>query len=366
MSVAAALTGMVVCLLSAGLVTMAARGMRYFVWSSRLKTKPKPDKVRGCPNGDDLILMGIEVASRLRAGMPATSAWSRAWSPFGPASNVAMDSVGVPLPLENLAHSSRAKELDRSAAQVMVGACRFSSLSGAPLADVLEQIAAGMADGLSARRAQERALAGPQMSARILTILPLLAIVGGEILGAGSVAWLVGTAPGRLCLVIGAGLLVAGHLFSARLIKRARSRAADQLLATTLCDLARAGLSAGAPIPRVLRVLGQTNDMDELVVTANSLVLGADWEQAWCQADSRIELLSRSLQPAWEDGISPALLLKIGVQQARTRQLATVEEDAAKLEVKLVFPLGLMLLPAFVVLGIVPVVFALIGGQIVW
>lgn len=62
------------------------------------------------------------------------------------------------------------------------------------------------------------------------------------------------------------------------------------------------------------------------------------------------------LQPAWEQGASPVPLLLRGASRTRKRHTQAAIEAAEKLGVRLVIPLGVCLLPAFFVLGIVPVV----------
>lgn len=363
MSVAGALQGLTICTAALVLILISGRVANYYLWRRRLHPKREAHKAEQCLDGDALVLIGIEVAARLRAGMPTKRAWQKAWERFSSSANMEFDEAGLPEPLLELAAQTR-RELDRSAAEAMVGACRFSYYCGAPLADVLEQITQGISDNLTARRAQDRAFAGPKMSARILTALPIIAVLGGQALGAGSIYWLLTAGVGRVCLVVGLGLLAAGHGVSVRLIEAGRLKAKDQLLATTLCDLARAGLTAGVPIPTVLSILGQTGGVESLETTSKTLLLGASWEDAWDPGDARTELLSSALQPCWEDGVSPTNLLRVSVEQSRSRHLASVEEDAAKLEVKLVFPLGLLLLPSFIALGIIPIIFALINGQL--
>lgn len=62
------------------------------------------------------------------------------------------------------------------------------------------------------------------------------------------------------------------------------------------------------------------------------------------------------LRPGWEDGASPTALLVGTAAALRAGRRAADEEAAERLAVRLVVPLGLCHLPAFVVLGIAPVV----------
>ena len=62
------------------------------------------------------------------------------------------------------------------------------------------------------------------------------------------------------------------------------------------------------------------------------------------------------LRPGWEDGASPGPLLAATAASLRAGRQARDREAAERLAVRLVLPLGLCHLPAFIILGIVPVV----------
>ena len=82
--------------------------------------------------------------------------------------------------------------------------------TGAPLAPVLEQVARGLRDQLAGDRAVAVALAGSRSTARLLAALPLIGLAMGAGLGVSPVGFLLDTPVGRVCLVLGLGLEVAG------------------------------------------------------------------------------------------------------------------------------------------------------------
>jgi pilus assembly protein TadC len=116
-----------------------------------------------------------------------------------------------------------------------------------------------------------------------------------------------------------------------------------------LLDLAGAVLASGSSVPTALRVLGEALTgvgnralAASLTSAGELLVLGAGWEEAW-------------------EGAPPGAMVLADCLQLRARALRAdaareAEEAAAKLGVRLVLPLGLCFLPAFILLGIVPVV----------
>lgn len=328
---------------------------------------------------NDLALMALEVSSRLRAGGNLASAWEQTWNRNGKDSFQGIEVSGAPKNLlatqssksggvhgrtwQRFVRAADRLDLAESGSAAIVAACRFSFLSGAPLADVLEQVAEGLVQATRGREAQDRAFTGPRLAARVLTSLPFLAIVLGELLGLGSVAWFFAGGIGTAALVCGLTLSAMGHLISQGMIARARERTKDEMEATILCDLAGAGLTAGASIPAVLKSLGRARGDKEWVRISEELVMGSTWAEAWDPLPARAHLLRRGLQVGWEEGVSPLILLTHLAAESRERHVALAEEEAARLTVKLVIPLGLFLLPAFVFLGILPAVFALMNGQ---
>lgn len=328
------------------------------------------DRRRGLTAGE-LSQIALEVAASLRAGAPLDQAWERTWRRSGGSAYLGLTEDGAPknllpggVPPSRLPWGNRDDvRVSDTAGNAIVAACRFSFEVGAPLAEVLELVVEGINQVLQSLAAQRRAFTGPQLSANVLTALPVGAVFGGELLGFGGTAWLLGTAAGRVALLVGVGLLAAGRVLSFQLIRRAREEVDGQLDATFLCDLARSGLTAGVSIPGVLGGIGAARGDAELSRIAKELVMDADWEEVWDPLPAQSALLERGLRASWEEGISPLRILAHLSAGTRERAAEVAEEQAGKLAVKLVVPLGLFLLPAFVVLGVLPVVVSLFGEQ---
>jgi len=132
-----------------------------------------------------------------------------------------------------------------------------------------------------------------------------------------------------------------------------------------LLELLAAALDAGLPIPWALRlVAGVASEpireaLDKVVA---GLQMGASWEHAWEGAGGvrQAEQIQEALSFAALTGAPAAPLLFAEARQRRRQQQRDAEKRAAALGVKLVVPLGLCSLPAFVCLGIVPVVVAMV------
>lgn len=148
-------------------------------------------------------------------------------------------------------------------------------------------------------------------------------------------------------------------LKSAAIPKRAAS-----IDPAVILDLASAGLAAGSSIPRVLSALATACREPRLAQVSRALIFGVAWEAAWSllrqnsQSPEWAKYLSQALEPAWKDGVAPGALLKGAGIRVRAEKDQRARQAAQKLSVRLVVPLGICQLPAFILLGIVPVILA--------
>lgn len=139
--------------------------------------------------------------------------------------------------------------------------------------------------------------------------------------------------------------------------------------AAVLLDIVRSAIVAGASVPSALDALARAlphRQGKALAQVVTALQLGASWTEAWRDAPGEHDGIRRALEPAWTGGVSPVPLLRQAAATIRARRTARAREAAARLGVRLVLPLGLCLLPAFVLLGLVPVLLStgtqLFGG----
>lgn len=135
-----------------------------------------------------------------------------------------------------------------------------------------------------------------------------------------------------------------------------------------LClDLLAAALASGQPVGAAVRTVGQALDSalgQALQWVGGALQLGAPVEQAWPElADddlaAELEVLRGLLGVSLVAGGQAGAVLRAGADAARRRRRRDNEARIARLPVRMVLPLGLCALPAFVAVGVVPVVVSL-------
>jgi hypothetical protein len=143
--------------------------------------------------------------------------------------------------------------------------------------------------------------------------------------------------------------------------------------AAVLVELAEAALRSGGSIPGTLIALGEAVGGADGVALARAgsvLVLGGSWDEAWPAPEARhtpggaLATLAEALEPAWVDGVAAGAVLRRAADRVRAGRSRYAREAAARLGVRLVLPLGLCYLPAFVLLGLVPVALATGSGLV--
>lgn len=123
------------------------------------------------------------------------------------------------------------------------------------------------------------------------------------------------------------------------------------------CELVAVLLASGSSVPDSLAMLGEATGEDG-VVAARLLRWGAEWPEATEEIPGRWLGVVEPLRAAWVSGVDPGPALRTTAATWRARRAARAREAAERLAVRLVLPLGLCLLPAFILLGLVPVALA--------
>jgi Flp pilus assembly protein TadB len=125
------------------------------------------------------------------------------------------------------------------------------------------------------------------------------------------------------------------------------------LLVATLA----AGAAPGEALERVLRVSGAPTD-EELRIWVARLRLGADPVTVWSSMARHPELgrLGAALQRSAESGAPVVDALSRLATELRAAHRAEVEARVRQVEVKASVPLATCLLPAFILIGVVPLV----------
>lgn len=177
----------------------------------------------GARHSPDLGMIVAEVSTRLRAGATVEAAWTLTLSRAGIADSADIDSNGVPAALRAMRKGwwlgkNRVVSLGVPPA---VAVCRMSSLTGAPVAEVLDACAEGISEATEAAAARRAALAGPVTSARMLALLPGLGVLLGLAIGVDPLGFLLGTSMGKILLLLGAFIEVIGIAWVRAMVKRA-------------------------------------------------------------------------------------------------------------------------------------------------
>lgn len=249
---------------------------------------------------------------------------------------------------------------------------RMSESAGAPLATSLERAAEYAEERIDALLGRQSALAAPRATGRILSWLPLLGLGLGVLMGSDPVGVLTGSILGALTGLLGLGLAFAGRRWTAALVHRAEVESAagsggDQTSnvppvdTALVLELLAAQLRAGLAPLAALGALSEALNSRPLHTVCQRLQMGSGWGSAWSgSAAGTFGELRDALAPAYTGGApSTALLLSLA-DAHRLSERRAAERAAGKLSVALVVPLGLCSLPAFICLGIVPILISLL------
>lgn len=226
---------------------------------------------------------------------------------------------------------------------------RVAEHTGAPVATTLRALARALRRSAASDRAVRVALAGPRASARVVLALPVFGLLLGSTWGAGAVQALVGTPIGWTCCTVAAGLVLLGRTWTARLVRRATP---DGHVPGILLDAWAVAVSGGGSWAAGGRAV-QT----AFARTTTAVPSGPRRREE--------EQLREVLGLAQCAGVPAAALLRAAAEDVRDDAAAAGLEAAERLAVRLVLPLGVCVLPAFVLVGVVPVVVGVLSSTVV-
>lgn len=271
-----------------------------------------------------------------------------------------------------LENSTRMRPHSRERLHDLQLSLRMSESAGAPLATSMERAAEHAEERIDALLGRQSALAAPRATGRILSWLPLLGLGLGVLMGSDPVGVLTGSVLGALTGLLGLGLAFAGRRWTAALVHRAEvesaaSNGAEQTSnmppvdTALVLELLAAQLRAGLAPLAALGTLAEALNSRPLHTVCQRLQMGSGWGSAWSgSAAGTFGELRDALAPAYTGGApSTALLLSLA-DAHRLSEHRAAERAAGKLSVALVVPLGLCSLPAFICLGIVPILISLL------
>ena len=216
----------------------------------------------------------------------------------------------------------------------LAAAWEIATTVGAPLAEVLRMISETLRDAASAADDVRIALAEPAGTARLLLWMPFAGLLLGFALGFDTIGVIVGNPIGAACVLAGLALVVAARLWTGRLLRRASPPRDTPGMRAELVAVALAG---GASVDRALRL-----------VAASSAATGGE------------ERIAAVLEHSRTAGVPAAELLRAAAAQDRHSARVQGRLRAAKLSTQLLIPLGVCTLPAFLLLGVAPLLLSVL------
>ena len=272
----------------------------------------------------------LRVAVLLQAGIvPA-----RAWAHIAETGDMVAEAVraeverGVPVPRAIAERGGVWREIG--------SAWRVAETVGAPLAESLRGLAAALRDAQESADEVRVALAEPAGTARLMGWLPFVAVLLGIALGFDTLRVLVSTPPGVACTIAGLACVLCSHRWTASLVSRA---GAPTGIPGLHAELLAIGLSGGVSIDRAKAIVGEPpSGLGDAVAVDATLAL------------------SRSA------GVPAVELLRASASLARHRARTDGRLRAARLSSRLLLPLGVCTLPAFLLLGVAPMLLSILSS----
>ncbi|HEU0257558.1 MAG TPA: hypothetical protein VFQ96_06945, partial [Microbacteriaceae bacterium] len=284
--------------------------------------------------------MAERLAVLLSAGIAPAAAWRHVARSREAASAARAAMAGGDVGAALLLASREAGAAAQDAWAALAATWRVAVASGAPPATSLRALASSIRALGKVRRQAGTALAGPAATARMVLVMPAVAVVLGALLGFGTVATLVTTVPGFLCLALAVALILAAARWNRRMVRRAAPREKAPGLAL---DLLAVAMSGGVSVDKARRLVSRSLPAR---LAASRAELGA--------AEDILRLASAAGAPAAE-------LLRGEAAARRLAAVVTAERDAVRLSVRLMLPLGLCVLPAFMLVGVLPLLFSILS-----
>ncbi len=254
-----------------------------------------------------------------------------------PAAVVGVEPARIPAAIASAA--AALPQLESQAWRGLAAAWAVATDAGSPLAPSLTSYARSLRALTQAQRDVTVALAGPVATARIVMVLPIVGLLFGLALGFDTLRTLTTTPPGWVCLGAGGLGLVVAHRWNRRLVLAAQPADATPGL---YLDLAAIAVAGGGSLDRAVEAVRASGQRYGVQVG---------------DLDTVLDLSRRAGVPAGE-------LLRSEAEEVRRAARSHAQENAAALAVRLMLPLGLCILPAFMALGVIPLLITVISSTV--
>ncbi len=283
---------------------------------------------RGSTGATDAATSVQTLAVLLQAGAAPVIAWRHLAEADDPQARAVVDRLDRGVPLLEAIEAEGGAWIDLAAAW------EIATTVGAPLAEVLRMIAETLRDSEAAADDVRIALAEPAGTARLLLWMPFAGVLLGFALGFDTIGVIFGNVLGAACVTVGLLLVAAAHLWTTRLLRRARPAPGTPGMHAELVAVA---LSGGASIDRAHQLVSQASPSET--------------------GDERVRSVLELSRAA---GVPAVELLRASAAQDRHAARVQGRLRAAKLSTRLLFPLGVCTLPAFLLLGVAPLLLSVL------
>lgn len=287
---------------------------------------------------DRAAALAESLAVMLDAGLPPRAAWGAvAEHAVHPVSSAVLARLERRASCAEALAAGATTDDIRSIAAVWA----VAEVAGAPLGHALRAVAETLRDAAEGARDADVALSGPRATARLMSWLPVAGAAMALGIGA-DIAGTVASPAGAVAVGGGALLMLAGRWWMRALVRGATARRPHPGLAEELIAIAVAG-GASAEV---------------------GMRLATDASQA-CGLPSLDESGARAtLRLASSAGVPAVELLTASARQLRRSARAEARSAAATLGVRLMVPLGVCVLPSFLLLAVVPLLLSLLSSTV--
>lgn len=214
--------------------------------------------------------------------------------------------------------------------------------SGTPLYQALWALADALRDRVSVEAEIRSIVQAPRQTTVLLLALPPLSLLIAGLLGVNALGFLTGSAFGWSLLGLAVLLYAAAIVWMGRLVTQLMPDSGYLSPARDLLAVA----SQGGALPEVAKA------------RVNRVLIEHDLAQSDNADIGHLAALSRRV------GIPISQLSVVEASWQRHHARAQAAEAAQSLSVRILIPLGLFILPAFVAVGVVPVIFTLLEGAL--
>lgn len=239
--------------------------------------------------------------------------------------------------------ANSARLANQGAWRGLAAAWLVATESGAPLAPTLAEFASTLRSFAATRRELQVSLAAPAATARLVMILPAIGVVFAVAIGFDVLRTLFTTGPGLVCLALGILLMLTARVWNSRLIRRATP---TELTPGLTLDLLANALAGGVSPDRARELVSQIKSR-----------CGLSDNTSPTSIESVLRLSRRA-------GVPAGVLLRSEATETRRRAESEAQKKAARLSVTLMLPLGLCILPAFMLLGVAPLIISVVSQTI--